>query len=204
MLLASLSSAQMAGLALMGAAFIVFALVSSFVLPRKWPNFPGKYLWAYIAVVGCFFVGMMATVVFVAKESSEAKAESPPPALPTTSLPGTPPASPSPAHPPAPPPPAAGNAAAGKAVFAANGCAACHTYTPAAATGKVGPDLDHLATDAQKANRGTLVQYVHESIIDPNAYIVPGFAASVMPPNFGTTIKKADLANLIAFLTKSS
>ncbi len=200
MLVASLSSAQMAGLALMGAAFIVFALVSSFVLPRKWPNFPGKYLWAYVAVVGCFFVGMMATVVFVAKESSEAKAESPPPAQPSPAPAPSPPPSPS----PAPPPPAAGNAAAGKAVFAANGCAACHTYTPAAATGNVGPDLDHLATDAQKANRGTLVQYTNESIIDPNAYVVPGFAANVMPPNFGTTIKKADSVNLVAFLTKPS
>ena len=35
-----------------------------------------------------------------------------------------------------------GSAAAGKAVFAANGCASCHTFKPANATGTIGPDLD--------------------------------------------------------------
>ena len=37
-----------------------------------------------------------------------------------------------------------GGAAAGKALFTNNGCASCHTYAPAGATGKVGPDLDKL------------------------------------------------------------
>src|SRR5439155_19190730 len=42
-----------------------------------------------------------------------------------------------------------GNAAAGKAVFAGNGCASCHTFKPANATGSVGPDLDTApASDA--------------------------------------------------------
>ena len=35
-----------------------------------------------------------------------------------------------------------GSAAAGQAVFAANGCASCHTFKPANATGTIGPDLD--------------------------------------------------------------
>jgi mono/diheme cytochrome c family protein len=181
-LLASLSSAQMAGLALMGAAFIVFALVSSFVLPRKWPNFPGKYLWAYVAVVGCFFVGMMATVVFVAKESSEAEAKTP---TRTAVAP-------------------VGNPANGKQLFTSAGCAGCHTYNAAGSTAKVGPNLDNLAADAQKANRGSLDQYVTESIESPNAYVVPGFAAGLMPQNFGTQLNKQQIADLVAFLTKPS
>src|SRR5215468_9135346 len=73
-------------------------------------------------------------------------------------------------------------AAAGKAVFVANGCGGCHTFTPAGAAGKVGPDLDNLAADATKANRGSLEEYTKESIADPNAYIVPGFLPNVMPP----------------------
>jgi len=194
-LLAALSDAQKAGIAGMGAAFIIFALVSSFVLPRKWPNFPGRYVWAYAAVVVCFFLGMMAVIVWVAKEPPEATAES---TTPTATSPATPP--------PSTPPPPAGNAAAGKAVFLApaSQCAGCHTFKPAGTTAKVGPDLDNLASDAQKANSGSLDQYVHESIVDPNAYIVPGFQPGVMPQTFKQQFKPQQIADLVAFLTKPS
>src|SRR5579859_2720347 len=177
----------------MGAAFIVFALVSSFVIPRRMPNFPGgRGVWPYVGVVVTFFVAMMAVVVFVGREKSEAKAET------------TPPASTIPSGKPQPPPPGPkGNAAAGKAVFAANACASCHTFKPAGANGKIGPDLGHLAADAQKANRGSLVQYTTESIVDPNAYIVHGFAANIMPKTFGQSLSKQQLADLVAFLTSS-
>lgn len=196
MLLAALSDAQKTGIALMAAAFIVFALVSSFVIPRRWPNFPGRHVWAYVAVVICFFVGMMAVIVYVAKEQKTAEAAKPP---------ATSPAPP----PPGQPPPPAGNAAAGKAVFTSAGCAACHTYTPAASHGATGPDLDHLATDAKAANRGTLAQYVHESIVDPEAYIAPHCPSGpcpkgVMPATFGQTLKPQQIADLVAFLTKPS
>jgi cytochrome c551/c552 len=189
-LLAALSDAQKTGIALMGAAFIVFALISAFLIPRRWPNFPGRHVWAYVGVVICFFVGMMAVIVFVAKEPPE-KAEATPP--PVTS------ASPAP---PGPPPAAAGNAAAGKAVFASAGCASCHTFKPAGSNGMVGPDLDKVAADAKKANRGSLQQYVEESIVSPNAYVVPGFNAGIMPQNFGQTLKKQRIADLVAFLTQ--
>ena len=75
---------------------------------------------------------------------------------------------------PAKPPPPAGDAAAGKTLFTAQGCVACHTFKPAGATAKVGPDLDNLAADAEKANRGTVEEYAAESIEDPTAYTVPG------------------------------
>jgi mono/diheme cytochrome c family protein len=194
LLLADLSSAQKAGLAGMGAAFIIFALVSSFLIPRWQPNFPGKHMWAYIAVVACFFLGMMSVVIFVAKEPPEASA------TPTQPSPAPAPA-PGPAPAPAPPAPA-GNAAAGKAVFAANGCGSCHTFKPAGAAGTVGPNLDNLAADAKTANRGPLDKYTAESIVDPNAYVVPKFPAGVMPPDFATTLSKQQVADLVAFLTQ--
>jgi len=189
-LLASLSAAQKAGIAGMGAAFIVFALVSSFVVPRYRPNFPGKRVWPYVGLVVCFFAAMMAVIVFVGREKSEARAEG------TTSTSTAPP----------PPPAQAGNPAAGKAVFRAQPCGSCHTFTPAGPTAKgtIGPDLDHLAADAQAANRGSLVQYTTESIVNPDAYVVPKFGAGVMPKNFGQTLSKKQLADLVAFLTKSS
>jgi mono/diheme cytochrome c family protein len=95
-----------------------------------------------------------------------------------------------------------GNAAAGKAVFASQGCGSCHTFTPAGSNGKVGPDLDHLAADAQKANQGSLEDYTKTSIQDPNAYIVPGFPKGVMPTF--SSLSDQQLADLVAFLTQKS
>jgi cytochrome c1 len=95
-----------------------------------------------------------------------------------------------------------GNAAAGKTLFASNGCAGCHTYKPAGATGKVGPNLDNLAADAKKANQGSLEDYTAASIKNPSAYVVPGFPANVMP-SFASLSDK-QVADLVAFLTKKS
>jgi mono/diheme cytochrome c family protein len=42
-----------------------------------------------------------------------------------------------------------GDAAAGKAVFNAQGCAACHTLADANASGKVGPNLDEAKPSSE-------------------------------------------------------
>jgi cytochrome c oxidase subunit 2 len=89
-------------------------------------------------------------------------------------------------------------AVSGKSVFANNGCAACHTFTPAAAKGTVGPDLDKLAQEAQRAGK-PLQQFIRESIVDPNKYIEPGFPKGIMPTTF-SSLPKAQLAALVAFL----
>ncbi len=103
---------------------------------------------------------------------------------------------------PAPKPPAqpTGDAAAGKQLFASKGCGSCHTFRPAGASGTVGPDLDNLAADAQKANRGSVQEYAAESIENPSAYVVPGYPDGVMP-NFG--FSKTQVNDLVAFLTQS-
>jgi cytochrome c oxidase subunit 2 len=89
---------------------------------------------------------------------------------------------------------------AGKAVFANNGCASCHTFKPAGATGKVGPDLDKLPAYAQQAGK-PLEAFVKESIVDPNAYVQPGFPKGVMPP---FNLPSDQLDALVGFLTKGS
>ena len=99
-------------------------------------------------------------------------------------------------------PAAKGNPAAGKLVFQQSGCGGCHTFKAANATGNVGPDLDKLAADAKTAGQ-PLTLYTHTSIVDPNAYIVPGFPKGVMPDTYGTSLSPTQLADLIAFLTKS-
>jgi cytochrome c551/c552 len=93
-----------------------------------------------------------------------------------------------------------GNPARGKPLFVSNGCGACHMFTPAGTTGRVGPNLNHLAASAQQANQGTLAQFTRASIVDPGAYVAPGFPAGVMPTTYGSTLSAQQLADLVAFL----
>jgi cytochrome c551/c552 len=94
-----------------------------------------------------------------------------------------------------------GNAAAGKSVFTSNGCASCHTFTPAGATGTIGPNLDTApASDAKADHNMNLAAFIKESIVNPDAYIAKGFHKGVMPTNFGTALSGTDLNNLVAFI----
>jgi cytochrome c oxidase subunit 2 len=95
---------------------------------------------------------------------------------------------------------AGGPAPDGAKLFASEGCGACHTFKPAGATAQVGPDLDNLAADAKKAGK-PLDEYVHESIVDPNAYVVPGYHAGVMPGTFGQSLSGPQIDALVAYLT---
>jgi cytochrome c oxidase subunit II len=96
-----------------------------------------------------------------------------------------------------------GSSAAGLSVFNANTCASCHTLTAAHATGTIGPDLDKLVAYAQQAHQ-PLSAFVHESIVDPNAYIQPRYPKGVMPQTFGQTLSKTQLDSLVTFLVKSA
>jgi mono/diheme cytochrome c family protein len=96
---------------------------------------------------------------------------------------------------------AAAPTAAGKAVFLSAGCAACHTFKAAGATGKVGPDLDTAPAVDAKKDTMALAAFVRESIVSPNAFIAPGFPKGVMPQNFGTSLSKAKIDALVSFIT---
>src|SRR3954469_7889052 len=93
--------------------------------------------------------------------------------------------------------------AAGLSVFNANGCASCHTLSAANATGKIGPDLDNLVSYAKKANQ-PLEAFVRESIVDPNAYIQPGYQKNIMPATFGQSLTKSELDAVVGFLVQSA
>ena len=94
-----------------------------------------------------------------------------------------------------------GGAANGKALFASNGCVSCHTYKPAGSKATVGPDLDKLATYAKTAKK-PLAAFVRGSIVNPNAYVQPGFPPNVMP-SFAS-LPKSQVDALVKFLTKGS
>jgi cytochrome c oxidase subunit II len=88
----------------------------------------------------------------------------------------------------------------GLAVFQQNGCGGCHTLNAAGATGNVGPDLDKLAQYAAQAKRGPLAVFAKESIVNPGAYIQPGFP-DAMPHGFGNQIPADKLNQLVQYLT---
>ena len=94
----------------------------------------------------------------------------------------------------------ASSSALGKKTFASAGCGGCHTFTPAGTDAKVGPDLDNVAADAQKAGE-PVADYVRQSIVDPNAVVAAGYQPGVMPPNFGDTLSPEELDALVAYLS---
>jgi cytochrome c oxidase subunit 2 len=90
-------------------------------------------------------------------------------------------------------------ASPGLAAFQQFGCSSCHTFKPAGATGTIGPDLDNLKAEAAKANRGSLDAFVRESIVDPGAYLEPGFS-DAMPHIFRSQIPANQLTQLVQYL----
>jgi uncharacterized cupredoxin-like copper-binding protein len=75
--LAALSTAHQIGMLVVAGIFIVFALLSSFVFPRYWPQFPGsRGLTAFVVVSLALFVAMLLAVEFFAvEEEAEARDE---------------------------------------------------------------------------------------------------------------------------------
>jgi cytochrome c2 len=94
-----------------------------------------------------------------------------------------------------------GDVAAGKDAFSANGCGACHTLAAAGTNGKVGPDLDKLKSYASSANK-PLEAFIHESIVDPGAYVEKGYPNGVMP-DF-SKLPGSTVDALVAFLAQSA
>jgi mono/diheme cytochrome c family protein len=198
--LLALTTNQRLGLAGTAAVFIAFALLSALVIPRARPDFPGRRgLALFIIVTVVLTIAMLGAVEVFAKESHEGEAAHGTETGKTTTetTPTT----------PAPPPPAAptttaaaapsGSPEAGKAVFAAQGCGNCHTFTPAGSSGTVGPNLG-------EALKGKDAAFIHESIVAPNAEVAAGYPAGVMPQTYKDQLTPKQLDDLVAFLSSGS
>jgi cytochrome c oxidase subunit 2 len=88
----------------------------------------------------------------------------------------------------------------GASLFTDQGCGGCHEYKRAGSDARIGPSLDNLAADAQKAGK-PLADYVHESIRDPGAYVVPGYQNGVMPTFSSLSDEQVDA--LVQYLTEA-
>jgi cytochrome c6 len=180
---AGLSTGHKIGLVAVAAAFIVFALVSSFLIPRRSPNFPGKALPVYVTVAVLFFVAMLAAVLVFGKESEAgagasehaAQTSTQSSALPaqgtTTGQTTTTAATTTATTPAAGGGGTKGDPVAGKKVFTSASCAGCHTLKDAGATGSVGPNLDQLkpaeAVVARQVTNGGAVMPAFKGQLSP-------------------------------------
>jgi len=113
-----------------------------------------------------------------------------------------------------PTPIARGDASRGAKLYETLPCGSCHDISHPWPGGDICPNLGNIATEAARIVRQPDYQgratdaagYIRESIIDPNAYIVPGptyrqaDGQSVMPKTFGQTLSPTDLDDLVAFL----
>jgi mono/diheme cytochrome c family protein len=202
--LLALTTNQELGLAITAAVFIAFALLSALVIPRNRPDFPGRRgLVPFILVTVILTIGMLGAVEVFAKEEHPAaegaeeatetettgttetettETETTETATTQTETTGT-----TTAEQPA------GNAAAGRSVFESQGCGSCHTFAPAGANGRVGPNLDEVLAGKDAA-------FIEESIVDPNAEVASGYSAGIMPQNYGDQLSRRQLEDLVAFL----
>lgn len=184
-MLLGLSTGNSVGLALVAGIFVVFALLSALVIPRRWPQFPGEHLRWFIVGTLVFCVATLGAVEVFAKEPKEeaAAGETGKEHAGTTTTETTKP----------PPPAAEGDPAAGKDVFTAQGCGGCHAFSAAGTNGTAGPNLD-------EALQGKDAAFVRESIVEPNKEIAPGYQPNVMPDDFGQKLTPKQIDDLVAFL----
>jgi mono/diheme cytochrome c family protein len=102
----------------------------------------------------------------------------------------------------------AGDATKGQALATSQGCVGCHVtgntgpaWMPAAGQPGIGERAAARITQSDYQGKAkTPEQYLLESIINPPAYIVPGFTTVQMPATFGQTLTAQDAADLIAYL----
>lgn len=82
-------------------------------------------------------------------------------------------------------------------------CAQCHSVTPDEAR-LIGPGLWNVSIHAETRVEGqSAYDYIHESIVDPNAFIAPGdppYPANLMPQNWEEVLTPEELNDLIAYL----
>jgi len=130
----ALSTGHAIGLAASGAIFITFALVSSFVLPARYPDFPAPHRNLYLGICVLFFAGMIGAVLVFGKSEPESTASAAPPPASTTTTATTTSSTTT----------VVGNVHVGETLFHSEGCSGCHTLKAAGATGTVGPNLDDL------------------------------------------------------------
>ena len=85
----------------------------------------------------------------------------------------------------------------GSSATGATACGACHTLQAAGTSGTTGPDLDQVLKGKDPA-------FIKQSILQPDAQIAPGFSKGIMPPNYRSTLKPAEVDAIVKFLSDAT
>lgn len=96
----------------------------------------------------------------------------------------------------------------GETIYTSSGCIGCHQLDSVGAAGITGPThngmgataAERIADPSYTGSATTPEEYIAESIRNSGAYIVPGYAAGIMPSYPPEQISDADLADLVQFL----
>jgi cytochrome c oxidase subunit 2 len=81
----------------------------------------------------------------------------------------------------------------GQTQTGATACGACHKLADAGTGGGVGPDLDQVL-------KGKDAAFIHQSIVDPEAEIAPGFNKGIMPETYSKLLSKPEVDALVKYL----
>src|SRR5690606_22789617 len=81
-------------------------------------------------------------------------------------------------------------------------CTGCHFLDPSIpAAGPTWHNIGDTAVDhAMRAGSPGPAEYLHQSIVAPSAWVVPGFTGGIMPEVYDEQLSDEDLATLIAYL----
>lgn len=100
---------------------------------------------------------------------------------------------------------AVGDAEAGRQLFnqstidGAPGCVTCHSLQPGEVL--VGPSLAGVASLAEeRVPDRSAAEYLRESIVSPDSFVVEGFSPGVMYQNYEEDLSEEQIDNLVAFL----
>lgn len=89
-------------------------------------------------------------------------------------------------------------------LFVSMGCSGCHNLdAPQDANnrGPVGPNMGNLPENATTRVPGEdATTYIHNSIVNPNAYAVEGYMAGIMPQNFAERMSEDEINALVEWL----
>jgi len=81
----------------------------------------------------------------------------------------------------------------------APGCVTCHSLEADVVI--VGPSHNGVGTRAGTYEDGVSAEdYLHTSIMEPDAHLVEGFAAGIMYQNYADELDQSDIDDLVAFL----
>lgn len=79
------------------------------------------------------------------------------------------------------------------------GCITCHSLEPGVII--IGPSVAGIASRAGSTVSGlSAEEYLRQSIVDPNAFLVPEFPKDTMPPVWGQRLSEKQVNDLVAYM----